>query len=384
MNFGFTEQEEAFRKEVREFILTNLPDDWEGHGFLFDFPEQYWPTRRKFAKLLAERDWAPGGKLNMIEFLIMTEEAAYWGAPGFSLSNFAEPLIRKFGNEEQKKHYLPLVTGNMIDFCGLGLSEPNAGSDLAALQTKAVKDGNEWVINGQKTWQTDAHHAQYTALLVRTNDKPRHKGLSMFLVDMNTPGITIAMLRNCYREEIFAEVFYDNVRVPEMCLIGGEGNGWAVVNGLLVTERGGVERAASSKRMLDEYVKYAKVTKRNGKLLADDPHIRAKIAQLAIDIEIVKWFCYRNAWLQYKDIVPRIEISVAKLPGGQLVQTAGKIGMEVLGLYGQLMLGSKGNKKHLGGKVPYYQLHTLCRTIGGGTSEMHRDIIARNLGLPRG
>lgn len=382
MEFSFTEQEEAFREEVREFIHANLPADHHGIGFLFDFPEPFWDLRKELTSKVKAKGWGPGGKLNEIEHLILIEEGAYWGIPGFSISNFAAPLIEKFGNEEQKREFLPIVTSDAVTFSGLGLSEPNAGSDLASLQCKAHKDGDYWVINGQKTWQTDAHHAEYTVLLVRTDpDLPRHKGLSMFLMDMTIPGITIELIKNCYREEIFADVFYDNVRVHEKYLIGGVNNGWNVVNGLLVKERGGVERVATSKRILDELIKYAKETKRNGKFLSENPSVRQKLAQLAIDIEVGRWFCYRNAWLQHKGIMPRIEISVAKLFGGELVQRVGRVGQEILGLHGQLLLDTK--KAPIGGKIPYWTLHTLCRTIGGGSSEMQRNIIARNLGLPR-
>src|SRR4030042_3085865 len=382
MNFKFTEQEEAFRKEVRDFIHQELPDGWEGHGFLFDFPDQYWDLRVGIMRKLREKGWGPGGKLNEIEHLILTEEGAYWGAPGFATTNLAAVLVSKFGNEEQKKHYLPIVAGEKICFCGMGLSEPNAGSDMASVQTRAVRDGDYYVINGQKTWQTDAHRAAYSALLVRTDPNvPKHKGLSMFLMDMKTPGITIELLRNCYGDEIFADVFYDNVRGPDTRLIGGENNGWKVVNGLLVTERGGIERSAASKRMLDELIKYIKETRRNGEILAKNPMIRQKLAQIAIDIEAGRWFVYRLAWMQSKGIMPGIEVSIAKLFGGELVQRIGRVGMEVLGLHGQLTMDSK--VKVLGGKFQYWSLHTLCRTLGGGSSEMQRNIIARSLGLPR-
>ncbi len=314
MNFKFTEEEEAFRKEVRDFIHQELPADWEGHGFLFDFPDQYWDFRMEMMKKLRKKGWEHGGKLSEIEYLILTEEAAYWGAPGFSGSNFSELLITKFGNEEQQKYWLPIVTEENFAFCGMGLSEPNAGSDLASLQTRAVRDGDYYVINGQKTWQTDAHHVSYTALLVRTDPNvAKHKGLSMFLVDMKLPGITIEPLKNCYGDEIFADVFYDNVRVPAISLIGGENNGWKVVNGLLITERGGIDRVAASKRMLDEIVKYTKEAKRNGKPLAENPTVRQKIAQLAIEIEVGRWLCYRIAWMINKGMPPDTEVSIAKL-----------------------------------------------------------------------
>ena len=382
MDFKFTEEEEKFRKEVREFIQQELPPGWEGHGYLFDFPAQYWDLRQTIHRKLKTKGWGPGQNLNEIEKLIMTEEASYWGAPGFSLSNFGEILVSHFGTEEQKKRFLPLLTGHEVTFIGLGLSEPNAGSDLAALQTKAVKDGDSYIINGQKTWQTDAQHAEWTVLLVRTNPNvPKHRGLSTILVDMKTPGITIQLLRNCYKEDIFADVFYDNVRVPEINLVGGENKGWQVMPQLLVAERGGAERIGASKRMLDELVKYAKETRRNGKTLAENPLVRQKLAQLAIEIEAGRWFTYRIAWMQSKGLLPAIETSVAKLYGGELVQRVGRVGMEILGLHGQLTADSKW--KALGGKVQYWSLHTLCRTLGGGSSEMQRDIIARSLGLPR-
>jgi alkylation response protein AidB-like acyl-CoA dehydrogenase len=203
----------------------------------------------------------------------------------------------------------------------------------------------------------------------------------MFLMDMKTPGITIETIKNCTGDEIFADVFYDNVRVPAISLIGGENNGWKVVNGLLVTERGGIERMAASRRMLDELVQYTKETKRNGKLLCENPIIRQKLAQLAIDIEAGRLFVYRIAWMQSQGVMPGVEVSVAKLFGGELVQRVGRVAMEILGLHGQLTMQSK--HKALGGKCQYWALHTLCRTLGGGSSEMQRNIIARYLGMPR-
>ena len=382
MDFKFTEEEEKFRKEVREFIQQQLPPGWEGYGYLFDFPDKFWDLRQSIARKLRAKGWGPGGKLSDIEHLILIEEGAYSGVPGVSISNLGEPLVRVFGTEEQKKRFLPILTEGDVTFCGLGFSEPNAGSDLASLQTKAVKDGDSYIINGQKTWQTDAQHAEWTVLLARTNPNvPKHRGLSMFLVDMKTPGITLQLVRNCYREEIFCDVFYENARVPAANLFGGENNGWRVAQGVLVYERGGVERIGASKRMLDELVKYAKETKKNGKTIAQNPLVRQKLAQLAIEIEAGRWFAYRIAWMQSKGLTPGIEVSVSKLFGGELVQRMGRVGVEILGLYSQLMSNSKGAV--LKGRIPYWSLHTLCRTLGGGSSEMQRNIIARDLGLPR-
>ena len=382
MDFKFTQEEEAFRKEVQGFIQQVLPADWEGHGYLFDFPDEYWDLRIEIMLKVKAMGWGSGGKLNEIEHLILAEEGAYWGVPGFVVPNFIGVLINRFGTEEQKKHYMPITTGEKLYFCVIGLSEPNAGSDLASVQTKAVRDGDYYVINGQKTWQTDAHRADYVALLARTDpDAPKHKGLSIFLVDMKTPGITIELLKNCYGDEIFADVFYDNARVPAISLIGGENNGWKVVNGLLVAERGGIERMAASKRMLDELVQYTKETRRNGEILAKNPLIRQKLAQLAIDIEAGRWLVYRIVCMQSKGLMPGVEVSVAKLFGGELVQRVGRVAMEILGLHGQLTMQSK--HKALGGKSQYWALHTLCRTLGGGSSEMQRNIIARYLGMPR-
>ena len=385
MDFKFTEEEERFRKEVREFIQKEFPPGWEGYGYLFDFPERFWELRQSIARRATEKGWTVRGEerrgISDVEHLILTEEAAYYGVPGLGTLSIGDVLIRNCGTEEQKKRFLPIFAKGDV-FCGLGLSEPNAGSDLASLQTRAVKDGDSYIINGQKTWQSEAHHAKWTCLLVRTDPNvPKHRGLSMFLVDMNSPGITIQLVENCYGDKIFGDVFYENVRVPEENLIGGENQGWRVTASLLVTERGGIERIAASKHMLDELVRYAKETRRNGEILAQNPLVRQKLAQLATEIEAGRWFAYRVAWMQSKGLTPGIEVSVSKVYGGELVQRVGRVAVEILGLHSQLTGESK--RAALGGKVQYWSLHTLCRTIGGGSSEMQRNIIARGLGLPR-
>ncbi|MFC1924781.1 acyl-CoA dehydrogenase family protein [Chloroflexota bacterium] len=382
MDFRFTEEDEAFRKEVREFIQKESPPGWEGYGYLFDFPDNLWDLRAEIGKKSMAKGWGPGGHLTPVQHLIVQEAGAYYGIPGLPIPMMGEMIVKAKGTEEQKKRFLPIFAGGEVTFCGLGLSEPNAGSDLASLQTRAVRDGDNYIINGQKCWQSEAHHAEWTLLLVRTNpDVAKQKGLSLFLVDMRSPGITIQLIENCYRDKIFADVFYEDVKVPAENLIGGENNGWMVAASLLAAERGGIERIAASQRMFDELVKYVKATKRKGEILAKDPLIRQKLAQLHVEIETGRWFVYRVCWMQSQGLTPGIETSVSKVYGGELVQRLGRVATEILGLHSQLTRDSK--KTVLGGKIPYWSLHTLCRTLGGGSSEMQRNIIARGLGLPR-
>lgn len=382
MDFKFTAADEAFRKEVREFIQQEQPPGWEGYGYLFDFPSEFWEFGQRVSQKSTAKGWGPGGGLSDIQRLILSEEGAYYGIPRMGSVTFAIHIIAHHGTEEQKKKFLPIFYKGDV-FSGIGLSEPDAGSDLASLKTTAVRDGDYYIINGQKTWQSEAHHAEWTCLLTRTNPNvPKQKGLSCFLIDMKTPGISIQLVENCYGDKIFGDVFYDNVRVHKDFLVGGEDKGWEVGATLLAAERGGVERIAASRRILDVTVDYAKKTKRNGELLSKNPMIRQKLAQLAIDVEAGRWFCYRLIWMRSQKIRIGNETSVAKLHGGELVQRAGRVAMEVMGMHGQLMKESKGVQ--LNGKMPYWSLHTLCRTLGGGSSEMQRNIIARTLGLPQG
>ena len=228
MDFKFSPEQEAFRQAVRRFLREALPADWEGG----DFEDAYesFEFGRAFSKKLAQRNWiAPawpheygGAGLSLWEQAIFSEEMAYHRAPVFNLAaiGYVGPTIILYGTEEQKKQHLKAITSAQVFWCQ-GYSEPNAGSDLASLQTSAVEDGDDFVINGQKIWTSLAHRADRMILLARTDPTaPKHKGISYFLVDMKSPGITVRPLVNLANQYGFNEVFFENVRVPKASLLG--------------------------------------------------------------------------------------------------------------------------------------------------------------------
>jgi len=390
MDFSFTEEEERFRAEVRRFLKKEVTEellkDLEERGEV-DFS-------REFTKKLAEKGWLAmswpkeygGGGASMMEQLIFGEELGYHHAPSGAHRqgiNLIGPCLIVHGTEEQKGKYLRAITSGEVVWCQ-GFSEPNAGSDLASLQCRAVADGDDYVIDGQKVWTSNAHRADWCHLLTRTDpDAPRHRGISYFLVDMKSPGISVRPLINMLASHDFNEVFLDNVRVPKENMIGEKNQGWYVSQTTLNFERSGIAVPASAKRTLEQLVEYAKETKRNGKPLAEDPIIRHKLSEMAVEIEVGRMIAYRVAWMQGKGLIPSYEASMSKLYGTELVKRLGDIGMQIMGLYSQLETGSKWVP--LRGRIERAYLFSLGATIAMGTSEIMKNIIAvRGLELPRG
>jgi alkylation response protein AidB-like acyl-CoA dehydrogenase len=259
-------------------------------------------------------------------------------------------------------------------------SEPGAGSDLASLQTRAVRDGDEYVVNGQKIWTSGADHAEWGILLARTDaEAPKHRGISYFIVDMTTPGISIRPLVNTMDAEHFNEVFFDDVRVPADCRIGEENRGWYISTTTLDQERSSINRIVMSRSTLYNLVDYVRETGH----LRDRAEIRHELAARAIDFEIGRWLCYRVAEMQSQGKVPNYEASISKVFGTELQRQMGITGIRVVGLPGQLEPPSK--YAPLRGRLERWALAAPSYTVAGGTSEVNRNIIAtRGLGLPRG
>lgn len=394
MYFGFTQKEEAFRQEIRDFLKGELPAWWEGVEALFT--EEGWAFYRSFVRKMGAKGWLNmhwpkeygGMSATPMQQLIFTEEMAYHSAPAqIDLGPWVGSTIIVHGTEEQKRKYLPGIASGEAEWC-IGYSEPGAGSDLAAVQTRAVEDGDEYVINGQKIFTSLAHRADYCWAVARTDpNAPKHRGISMFVVDMRTPGITVRPLLDMAGQHTFNEVFFDDVRVPRDSMVGGKNQGWYLLLTELDIERtsfgGGVNISARSKRILEEMVQYARETKRNDVVLAKDPLIRRKLAERGVEIEISRLLAYRLSWMLSQGIIANYEASVSKLFGSEMAQRLANTGMEMLGLYGQLEPGSKWVR--LRGWVERLYLWTVAETIGAGTSEIQRNIIAmRGLGLPRG
>ena len=390
MDFRFSESEEKFREELTSWLnreLASRPGDDE------DNSDSSWDFNLVMRKKLAEKGWLTmawpeeygGQSASHMMQVIFSEEMSYNRAPGRDVfgTRMMAPTLMIHGTEEQKKQFLPPVSRGDVQWCQ-GYSEPESGSDLASLQTRAVEDGDDFVVNGTKIWTSSAHRADHIMVLTRTDpDAPKHRGISFLLCDMNTPGITVNPIINMADEHGFNMVTFEDVRIPKKNLVGEQNRGWYVGATLLDFERSGVDYSAGAKRTLEELVDFAKNNKKNGTLIADDPVMRNRFADLAIEVEVSKLISYNIAWMQSQGLVPNKEASMGKVLGTELQQHVSYTGMQMLGMHGQLGPGS--SHAPLKGRIEHMYLTDVSQTIQAGTSEINRNIIAtRGLGLPRG
>jgi alkylation response protein AidB-like acyl-CoA dehydrogenase len=395
MDFRFSEEEKAFRQEVRRWLKEAVPPRWyEIDPGLWEETEESWALLRQFQRKLGQKGWlAPaypkeygGSEISHVKRLILAEELYSHSAPvGIEMEisvNWVGGAISLFGTEKQKRKYLTEVARGESCFC-LGYSEPNSGSDLASIQTRAVEDGDSWVINGQKTWCSFAHYANYCWLGARTDPNvPKHKGISMFIIDMKIPGITVRPLINILNRHSFNEVFLDDVRVPKDALIGEKNNGWYQLAMALDFERSLIGTAAANQRLIEELIQYVKEAKRFGSSLGDDPLIKDELSELVVENEVLRMMCYRIAWMYSKGLHPSYESSMSLLFSSELLRHIANVGMRVLGHYGELGQDSKWAV----GSARIMRTYLSCISIGvgGGTNEIQRNIVAmRGLGLPR-
>lgn len=391
-----TEEGRKFRQEVRDFLDKELtPEVVQARELQRDRPYDISPLAREFARKLVARGWlaprAPrwpkeygGVERSDEKQRILFEEFAARGIGGGSeYGGIQGPVIMRHGSEEMKREYLPKIARGEIGF-SLGYTEPNAGTDLASLEMRAVRDGDDYVINGQKVYSTGAHYSTHHWLAARTDpNSPKHRGISLFIVDLASPGITIRPLWTMGGEQT-NEVFYDDVRVPVANRVGEENQGWSYVREALGVERivmGGMA-VTGGRSVLDDLIDYAKETERGGRPLAEDPSVRQSLAQLAIENRIRRLFNYRTGWLMRKGVIPEVEAAIAKVWGNELDQRLGHIGTQIMGLYGQLESDSKWVP--LDGRVEHRYLFTVHLSYGGGSHELMRSLIAtRGMGLPR-
>jgi alkylation response protein AidB-like acyl-CoA dehydrogenase len=392
MDLRDTPEEAAWRQEVRAFIAKELPRSFKDEPLepeevagLWDHPDmQTW--RRK----LVERGWiAPswpkeygGAALTLMQQFIMSEEMAEARAPavgGMGISMVGPSLI-VHGTEEQKKKFLPTILSGETFFCQ-GFSEPEAGSDLASLRTRAVRDGDDYVINGQKIWTSQAHRANWMFVLARTDpDVPKHKGISYFLLEMKAPGILVRPLRDITGGVLFNEVFFDNVRVPAKNIVGEENRGWYIAATTLDFERA---NSASSVVIQRHRAKdLIRLAKEGGvqSVLGRNPGLRLELADRMIEVELARLMAYQVVSMLGRGLIPNYQASMLKMFASELGQRIARTGMNVLGLYG----GLYGREAPMKGRISRSYLSTLGSTIAAGTSEIQRNIIAqRGLGLPR-
>ncbi len=388
MDLRLTETESAFRDEFRAWLQANLPEASETSGRESD--PNYWNELRGWQKQLFEGGWAGvswpkeyGGRgATPIEESIYLSELAAAKAPervGVIGEGLVGPTIIAAGTEAQKETFLPRILDGTHIWCQ-GFSEPDSGSDVGSLATRAVREGDEFVVNGQKIWTSFAQIADWCLLLVRTDpDAPKHKGISCLLVDMKSEGVSVRPLRQMSGDSGFNEVFFTNVRVPADHLLGQLNDGWRITITALMNERANLGSGLYMmfKASLDELVAQAKKLKSNGQVLAADPINRQKIAQAYLELEIFRLNSNRALSQITQNAVPGPEGSILKLFWSEMNQRLVRTAMEVLGDRAQLADFDQG-------KWIYRYLRSRGNTIEAGTSEIQRNIIAqRVLGLAR-
>ncbi len=392
MNFKDSPEEAAFRQEVRQFVDSEIKSELKTGemaetGMYRGAFERLKDVRGKLSK----RGWiAPawpkeygGASLSVMQQFIMNEEFAENRVPpvgGMGVS-MVGPTVITHGNEEQKKEHLSRILSGEVQWCQ-GFSEPGSGSDLASLQTRAVKDGDDYVINGQKIWTSGAAYAHWMFMMARTDpDAPKHKGISYFLVDMKSPGVEVRPLTNLANQDMFNEVFFQDVRVPAKNIVGELNRGWYVGTTTLDFERSSIGSAVGLKLQLDELVKYAKQNEKSGSSRTGYlSSVKSELADRYVEATVAKMMSYRVVTMQAKGLIPNHEASMTKLFASELTQRIARTGVKVLGLYGQLY----GEGSPMRGRYESSYMTSLASTIAGGTSEIQRNIIAtRGLGLPR-
>ncbi|RLC95187.1 MAG: hypothetical protein DRI39_00790 [Chloroflexi bacterium] len=392
MDFRFSDEEEKLRAEVRDFCEKEPPETFpceiedEGYGF------GGWS--RAFTKRLGEKGWLAiawpkeygGLGRTIMERYVAAEELAYHRAPqyGHLFGDAVGAGIVTYGTEEQKKEFLPqMARGDIL--WATGLSEPGAGSDMLNTATRAVKDGDDYVLNGQKIWPTGAHLADWCLILARTDpDAPKARGLSTFLIDMRSPGVVVNPIIDMAGAESFAEIFLEDVRVPKRLLLGQENRGLPLVFGCLEGDRfwGRCLRHAGSKKDLEELVEYINQSSYDGRRLKDDQVLRDTLAEIAIELEVSRMLNYKAAWLLNQGASISWESSVVKVFADELGQRIAHVGLQVLGPEAQI----RDNSRWARLRKRFTFLYNFNRglSLAGGTSEIQRNTIAlRGLGLPR-
>ncbi|MBT7697568.1 MAG: acyl-CoA dehydrogenase [Desulfobacterales bacterium] len=397
MDFEFTEEELAFREEVENFARSEMPREIEekaylwpgGYGTLPIFEKEFEEFCRNFFLKLGKKGWLSlgwpekyGGVNSIVKQAIVDDVLSYHRAPcAHAATSIVAPTLMRFGSDEMNNIWMPGIINGTTSFW-LGYSEPDVGSDLGSVKTTAVKDGSEYVVNGQKIWSSGAHVTDYCWLLAKTDDSSKHKGMSLFIVDNNTPGVTIKPITNIAGIDSFNEVFFDDVRVPEKNLVGEKNNGFYYVMSALEHERI-VIGFGTFRRILDELTQYVKEKKKAVGNTREYEEARNIIALMAIEVEVLKSFFWRTVWMMDNGHKANIEASALKLFCSELGVSLSNAAVDILGLYGQIDKGTKWTQ--FGGRAGIGYLDSISGPIGAGASEIQRVLIAtRGLGLPRG
>lgn len=398
MDFDLTRRELALKEEIREFARAELPSGWR-RSTLIDGECRDFEFEMEMSGKLARRGWLVmswpeeyGGRAaSLQEQTIYEMEIGYWCIPGawmgISGTQWVGPCLIMFGTREQREKYLPLIAAGDRDgvWCTC-YSEPNAGSDLASLQTRAVKDGEEYIVNGQKVWTSAAHRARWCWLAARTDSggAKKHHGISILIVDMRSPGVTVNPILNYYGRHHFNEVFFDNVRVPDSNLVGEENKGWYLLMQALAFERRSTAPTTYGhfRSLLEALAEYADHTQYEGQPLSRSSAVRARLADLAIDLEVLKLFAFQMASRISQGQIPVYESSRNKVTSDDVMRRVAITGADLLGIYSQVDPDS--HWAQLNGTIQGAYLGFPGQAIAAGTAEIEKSIIARfGLGLPR-
>ncbi len=397
MDFRLTKEEEVYKQEFIEFFekeMKNAPSEFGNGGIEGIYAtDEGFAFHKYMAKKLGERKWLSLGwpkefgglEASIMVQLLFDEVRGYYNAPGvdgFAVGMFA-PTLLAGATDEQKQRLLPPIANGEAFYCQ-GWSEPDAGSDLASLTTTAIREGDHYVVNGQKTWTTGGHKAEYMFLLARTDpDSKRGKGLSVFHLRMDLPGIEIRPLKYMDGKHVYNEVFFNDVKIPAEDLIGVEGEGWSLTRQTMNFERSGAGGFSGAKRYIEKLISYIQTTNRKGKPISKNPIARKKVAELFIGAEVGRTLAYKIAWMHQKgDFAGLItSASMSKLFSTELAQKLSNYATEMMGPYGQL---EKDELAPLDGAMTELYQFIKGATIYAGTNEIQRNLIAwTGLGLPR-
>lgn len=388
MDFGFTAEQEKFRQEVRAFLEEKIKSG------AFEIISNGWleNSSQEFSKEMSQRGWIGmtwpkeygGQERTYMDRAILMEEMLTYQAPiayHFLADRQVGPAIIHFGSDDQKKKYLPKIINAEMSMA-LGLSEPNAGSDLVSVKTFAKEEGDFFILNGQKVWTTGAHRADYVWMIVRTDlDAPKHKGISEFIVDLKSPGVTVRPIINIAGVHSFNEVFFEDVKVPRENMVGVKNRGFYQLMAQVDYERAGLERLMQNYPVFANLVEYVKKEKRSGRPLCEDPIVRNTLAELEVEYQVGRLFCYQVAWTLTQGRIPNYEAALCKAYCTQYEQRLSDAATRILGPSGQLMPGSKWAP--LEGEAASSYLWSVSYTLQGGSLEVLKNIVAtRGLGLP--
>jgi 3-oxocholest-4-en-26-oyl-CoA dehydrogenase alpha subunit len=390
LDLTLSSEDLAWQSEVREFIGLNVSDEIRAEYAREDIDGRG-PLVKEFHKKLGMKGWNAtnwpkeygGFETSAVQRLILMDELYYWQAPRLEYaSHNIAPIIIRFGSDENKTTWLPRIAEGEVTFA-LGYSEPDAGTDLASLKTTAVLDGDEWVINGTKIWNSAAHTATHEWLLVRTDTaaSPPHAGLSVILMAIDSPGVEVQPLFT-WGDVRTNQIYMTDVRVPVANLIGDINGGWKLVTGALDLERSAIGTTGELRRNLDDLIQYMKASVIDGVRLSKREDLRRMVVELDSELEMAALLAYEVASLIDDGEIPTVEANMQKVWTSELRTRIADVGMQVESLYGQL--DSSDSRAPIGGRFEAAYRWAPIHRFGGGTNEVLRDIIAqRGFGLPR-